>query len=432
MMNEIKNSDLKWTHIHNHSVFSMKDGISSIPAMIEVCKKHGFPALAITDHGSTSGFIEQYKLCIENNIKPIFGCEFYINNQRKRLLKAVNILNGEEELSDEIKGKLKEFRDSNRKAAHIVLLAKNRTGYYNLLKIHNDAYSNGFYYRPQTDLEFISKNKDGLIATSACAGSEICKALVEDFQKGCEMISKYRAIFGYDDFYLELMPIDFDGQANINKLLIAAAKETNTKLIFTRDCHYIDQEGHEAHNLLLAIQSKEEDPAKVWKFSTSNLFMCSLQECLDCIKKEHSYIEESVIQECLENVDEIINKVELFALDRNIKLPKISGAKQELLDKVKESITQKGLRNNKVYMDRLKYELEVINDMGLLDYFYIVYDYVRYAKSQGIWVGPRGSASGCLLLFLLDVIDIDPIKYNLVFERFLNRQRIAKQLCLEI
>jgi len=425
--------ELQFTHLHCHSVFSMKDGISSIPKMIEVCKANNFPALAITDHGSVSGFIEQFKLCIENDIKPIFGCEFYINNKRKQLLRSVELLNKEENgLNEEQTGKLKNFRETNRKASHIVLLAKNRTGYYNILKILNDAYVNGYYYRPQTDLEFIESNKEGIIATSACAGSEISKALVADFEKGLETIEKYKSVFGKKDFYLELMPIDHEDQPNINRLLMRAAKETNTKLIFTKDCHYIDQESHEAHNLLLAIQSKEEDPAKVWKFSTSNLFMCSLQECLDCIRKEHSYIPEEVIQECLENIDEIIKKIELFALDRNIKLPKISNAKEEIFKKVKQSLTDKGLRNNKAYVDRLKTELEVICEMGLMDYFYVVYDYVKFAKSQGIWVGPRGSASGCLLLYLLDVIDIDPIRYNLMFERFLNRQRIAKQLCLEI
>ena len=431
-MEKEERNELQFTHCHNHSVFSMKDGISSISRMIDTCKKYKFPALAITDHGSVSGWIEQYKLCIESGLKPIFGCELYINNKRKQILKVVNLLNKDDnELTREQTSKFKEFRDNNRKASHIVLLAKNRIGYYNLLKIHNDAYFAGFYYRPQTDLEFLKANSEGLIATSACAGSEISKALTVDYRNGLTTIESYKQIFK-DDFYLELMPIDLPEQVELNKLLMKAAKDTNTKLIFTTDCHYIDKEGHEAHNLLLAIQSKEEDPAKAWKFSTSDLFMCSLQECLDCIKNEHSYIPESVVQECLRNIDEIVSKVELFALDRNTKLPKIENAKEKILEKVKSSLKEKNLYDNKQYTDRLKTEFNVIAELGLIDYFYVVYDYVMFAKSQGIWVGPRGSASGCLLLYLLDVIDIDPIKYNLMFERFLNKQRIAKQLCLEI
>ena len=194
--------ELKFTLLHNHSHFSLRDGISTIPAMVEVCKKHGFPALAITDHGSISGWVEQYKACIETGIKPIFGCEVYLNQKRKQVLKSVEVLNRDDSgLTEEQTDKLKAFRDANRKASHLVLLAKNRTGYYNLMKIQNDAYVNGYYYKPQTDLEFIEANKEGLIATSACAGSEVSKHLVEDFQKGCETIQRYKSIFG-DDFQI--------------------------------------------------------------------------------------------------------------------------------------------------------------------------------------------------------------------------------------
>jgi DNA polymerase-3 subunit alpha len=461
---------MSFFHAHQHSRFSLRDGLTTIVDAVAHAKSLNIQSVCITDHGSISSWVELARECFQHKLKPIFGTEAYLNNSRKQLFQVLDIINTcsatptntkacekckynngscmmyDREVMDQIKAERTRLRKN---AAHLPMLAKNRVGFYNIIKIMNDAQSNYFYYSPLTALDYIKDHSQGIIALSGCVSGEVPKAIMSDYQSGLNMIKKYIEIFG-DDFYLEIMPINMEGQKELNQLLIRAAHDLKVPMVMTKDCHYINRDAFESHNLLLSMRSNpkskksaesednEDDDSKDeaneggFKFGATDLFMCSEAELLDDLKCHYDYISSDVIEQCLYNINEIDNKIELFNLDRAIKIPKHNDATDILSMQLAESMRNLGLINNPVYVDRLKHELNVIKHLDLVDYVYIVYDYMRYAHEQDIMTGGRGSACGSLVLYLLGVHDIDPIKYGLLFERFLNVDRVDKRLCLEI
>ena len=455
-MNIEKIKHLEFAQLHLHSKFSASDGIVKIDDLIDKTLKEDLKAISLTDHGVVSGWIELRQKCFKKKIKPIFGVEAYVHYKRDKLFEVLNLINcpkkhkadsscktckfhkkqktedlfGESEAKMEClvtKEKLKELKEKLKiikKTNHLLLLAKNRTGFYNVLKIVNDSYEH-FYYSPLSSFEKLKQNKEGVIVTTACMGSQIAKEIKKDYEQGKTLIKQYMGVF--DDFYVELVVIDYDKQKTVNKLLLKAAKELGAKIIFTKDCHYLAEEDCKTHNMFLTMKNPN------WKFEATGLNFCSQKELLNEILEKHEYVSEEDIVSGFENIDEIVNMIELFDIDKSVKIPHIPDCKKKLVEIAVSKFKKLGLQNDKEYVSRLKHEIEVIAELDLFDYFYIVWDYCNFCAMNDIEKGPRGSGAGSLFLYLLDITNpIDPIKYNLSFDRFLNVKRIKKNICLEI
>lgn len=402
----IKNN--MFVQLHFHDEYSIRDAIGKIEEYKEIIFKNNLKAFSVTNHGSVGGFIRQYNLCNSIGIKPIFGCELYINNKR-----------------------LDEDKKSNRKNFHLCVYAKDIDGFYNLCKITSDAWINGFYYRPRTDIEFIKKNKKGLIASSACAGGELQYYLLNnDIEKAKNLIKEYKEIF--DDFYIELMIIDYDEQIKLNNLLIKIAEETNTKTIITCDVHYMKKEHSKVHDLMLLIRDNNtlEDlndvskKDKVHQYKAKDLYYKNIDEIYTSFKEKHKsdVFTEDIFWNSVNNVSVFVDSIKNIKLDASLKLPKFNEDSHEVLWKhISEGFNYRNInpRTNKLYLNRAKNEYEIICKKGFADYFLIMEDIIKYAKSISLVGAGRGSSSGSLVAYLLRITEIDPIKYGLLFERFI-------------
>lgn len=409
-----------FVHLHVHSHYSLLDGLPKIKDLVKAAKYSGFPAIALTDHGNISGLIEFYKVCTENNIKPILGCEAYIA--------PISM----------------EDRNSRNKYHHLVLLAESQEGYENLMKLVTASCLDGFYYKPRMDKELLRKYHKGLIASSACFGGEIAKVLrVEnDFEKAKKIALEYQNIFGKGNFYLEMMDLpDLEGQMQLNDDLIKLSKETDIPLIVTRDVHYINKEDNEAQDIVTCIRdgANLDDPAR----RTQTDIDCSLSKGID-IEKRFSHIPEAIANtkkiadRCNVKFDFGINLIPAFKtpnkIDAALYLRELCfnglvlkyKLKRSIVDLMDESKIKDFNNQEKELVERLNFELKIITDMGFVGYFLIVWDFVSWAKKNGIVVGPgRGSAAGAIVAYTLDITTIDPLKYSLLFERFLNPARIS-------
>ncbi len=392
----------KFVHLHVHTHYSLLDGMGKIPDYINKAKELGMPALAITDHGVMYGAIEFYKEALKKEIKPIIGCECYIAPRR---------------LTDKT-GKV------DTRPYHIVLLAKNMTGYKNLLKLVTTAHLEGYYYKPRIDKPLLKKHAEGLIALSACLQGEIATHLKNVNREAAKKaIGEYFEIFGKEDFYLEMQDHpDLPEQKMVNDELIKLAKETGAQLVATNDVHYANLDDAEAQDVLICVQTgklvSDEDRMKM---STDN----SMRDPED-LAKAFAHVPEAI-----ENTVKIADKCNLELDLGGILIPDFpapSGftTKTYLEKLVKEGLAERYGEVTGEIKDRVKFELEVIEKMGYEGYFLIVADYVNWAKNQGIVVGPgRGSAAGSVVAYALNIVDLDPIKYDLLFERFLNPDRIS-------
>ena len=389
-----------FTHLHVHSEYSLLDGMSRIKELPKKAKELGQTAVALTDHGVMYGAVDFYKACISEGVKPIVGCEVYTT--RDRLDKSGG--RGENETN------------------HLVLLCANEQGYNNLIQIVSAGFIDGFYYRPRVDNEILKKYKGGLIALSACLAGEIPKALLNgEFDKAKEVVAEYKEIF--DDFYLEIQDHGIEEQKKLNPLMVKLSKETNTPLVATNDVHYINAEDSKFQDVLLCIQTgKNLDDENRMRFETEEFYFKSEEEMRSLFPYAPEAIENTslIAEKC--NFDFKFGERHLPAYD----VPDGIGSFEYLDFLCKEGLKKRYTAPKKELYDRLEYELNVIREMGFVDYFLIVWDFINYAKSNHIPVGPgRGSAAGSIVSYTLGITDIEPTGYNLIFERFLNPERVS-------
>ena len=393
----------EFVHLHVHSEFSLLDGANRIKDLPVRAKELGMNAIAVTDHGAMFGTIDFYKACKANGVKPIIGCEVYVA-PRTRFDKEPNIDN---------------------KYYHLILLAKNNEGYKNLAKLVSLGYVDGYYYKPRIDKEILEKYHEGLICCSACLGGEIAQSILkDDLAKAEEIALWHKNIFG-EDYYLEVQSNTLREQILVNQKLVELARKLNIPLVATNDSHYLKKEDYYNHEVLLCIQTgKRMTDEDRMKFQTNDFYIKSPEEMKEFFKN---------IPEALENTVKIAEKCNVdfefgHTILPNYDVPEEFETHYDYIKKLCDDgiLSRYGENPTKEILDRAEYELSVIKKMGYIDYFLIVWDYINWAKSQGIPVGPgRGSGAGSIVAYAIGITDIDPIKYNLIFERFLNPERVS-------
>ena len=392
----------EFAHLHTHTEFSLLDGAASIKKVITRVKELGMDACAITDHGVMYGVVDFYREAKEQGIKPIIGCEVYMA-PRSRF------------------DKIYEY-DS--KYSHLILLCKNNEGYKNLSYIVSKGFTEGFYYKPRIDFELLSEHHEGLIALSACLAGEIPKALAaDDYDAAKKIGERYVNLFGKDDFFIELQDHSLPEQRRINPQLVRLAEELGVGLVATNDIHYAKKEDAKYQDVLMCIQMQKtvEDDDRM-RFETDEFYIKSPEQ----MRELFSYAPSAIT-----NTAEIAKRCDVTFDFETRHLPSYAVPDGKTAWEYLNELCKRGLENRyeKVtaeLSERLSYELSVIKNMGFVDYFLIVWDFINYAKSNGIGVGPgRGSAAGSMVSYTLGITDIDPIKYNLIFERFLNPERVS-------
>ncbi len=401
-MTKYNHPSSKFTHLHVHTEYSLLDGSSKIKELVTRTKELGMDSIAITDHGVMYGVIDFYKEAIAQDIKPIIGSEVYVA-PRSRLNKEARI---------------------DHANYHLVLLAKNQTGYKNLMKLVSKGFTEGFYYKPRIDIELLKQYHEGLICLSACLAGEVPQSILNiSYEKGKEIALMYDEIFGRGSYYLELQDHGYSEQKKVNQSLIRMSKETGIPLVATNDSHYTFKEDAKAHDILLCIQTnKKINDQNRLKYTGGQFYLKSPDE----MSKLFPYIQEAlentniIAEQC--QVDFEFGKVILPKFD----VPKASTPKSYLTKLCQIGLKERYINPSEQVLERLNYELSVIDEMGYIDYFLIVWDFIKYARDHEIMVGPgRGSAAGSIVAYCLSITDIDPIKYNLLFERFLNPERIS-------
>lgn len=388
-----------FTHLHVHSHYSLLDGLAKVDELIEKAKKEKMTALALTDHGVMYGVIEFYKKAREAGIKPIIGAEIYLA-PGSRFSKKIKI---------------------DDQPFHLILLAKNDEGYKNLIKLISLGHLEGFYYKPRIDFELLRNYHHGLIALSGCLAGEIPQAILKNKKNVDETVKKYQEIFG-DDFYLEAQAYDLPEQHRVNKELIKLGKKYQIKVVATSDVHFIEKEDFEIQDILLCLQTKKKITDQDRMTASKDSYFRSETEMLKFFKDN---------QEIVLNTEEVVNKCNLEIELEKIKFPKFSLPKDEnpndyLRKLCEERLPEKYPKITAEVKERLEYELGVIAKTGFATYFLIVQDFVNWAKNNKIMVGPgRGSAAGSIVSYVLGITSVDPLKFNLLFERFLNPERIS-------
>ncbi|MBE6087148.1 MAG: DNA polymerase III subunit alpha [Clostridium beijerinckii] len=413
----------QFCHLHLHTEYSLLDGSGKIGKLMKKAKELGMKSIAITDHGVLYGLVDFYKAAKENDIKPILGCEVYVVPKSRHIKQP----------------------DKENSTYHLVLLVKNQIGYENLMKIVSVASIEGFYYKPRIDYEYLRKHSEGLIALSACLGGEVQSYhLKGNYEKAKETALTYKEIFN-GDFYIELQNHGMEEQKRVNEENIKLSNETGIPLVATNDVHYISREDSRSHDVLMCIQTAKtiDDPHRR-RYPSDQFYLKSADEMWDMF---------SYVPEALENTIKIADECSYEYKFHESKLPKFPLEEGQdpydylrdtcykgLIDRysVFENLRNKSLDYSKIeevvknyeeakeYVDRLEYELQVIKQMGYIDYFLIVWDFVRFSYESGIPTGPgRGSAAGSIVAYTLGITKIDPIKYSLIFERFLNPERVS-------
>ena len=393
----------KFVHLHVHSEYSLLDGANRIKDLPIRAKELGMDSIALTDHGVMFGVVDFYKECKKNDIKPIIGCEVYVA-PRTRFEKEAGIDN---------------------KYHHLILLAKNEIGYRNLTNLVSMGFTDGFYYRPRIDYEILEKYHEGLVCLSACLAGHVNKEILnENYEKAKEVALWHKNLFG-EDYYLEIQPNGLPEQVLANQKLIEMSKELSIPLVATNDAHYLRKEDSYNHEVLLCIQTgKKMTDEDRMKMGTDEFYLKSPEEM-------ESYF--SNIPEAISNTVKIAEKCNFDFEFGNTKLPNYEVPEEfETHSDYFKKICYDGFKErygeepDEEIKSRLEYEISVIEKMGYVDYFLIVWDFINYAKSVGIPVGPgRGSGAGSIAAYSMGITDIDPIKYSLLFERFLNPERIS-------
>jgi len=398
----------EFVHLHLHSQYSLLDGAIRFEELFEMAKRYRMRALALTDHGNMFGVIEFYQMAIKYGIKPIVGCEVYVAPNSRFEKKAL---------------------DSGEGAYHLTLLVKNRTGYFNLIKLVSLAYLEGFYYKPRVDKQLLTQYNEGLIALSGCLKGEIAVyAGRGEMRRAIQVAEEYKKIFDRNRFYIEIQNNGIEDQLLLNERLLEISHQCSLPFVATNDCHYLRREEARAHEVLLCIQTgKTLQDSDRMKFSSDQFYFKSPEEMAKLFQDR---------PEAISNTLEISDRCNLELKFEEKHIPKISVPDGETLDSYLEKLARKGLERRLAsyekgdlqefshYWARLEEELKIIKSMGYSGYFLIVADFINMAKRRGIPVGPgRGSAAGSLVAYALNITDLDPIEYDLIFERFLNPGR---------
>lgn len=393
---------MSFTHLHLHTEYSLLDGACRIPKLVERIKALGMTSCAITDHGVMYGCIDFYSAMKDAGIKPIIGCEVYVC--RDRLDKSA----------------------ANREYSHLILLCENNTGYQNLMKLVSEGFLTGYYYRPRIDYNLIRQHSEGLICLSACLSGDLPKLLLQGRYDDAEAyVREMQNIFGEKNFYVEIMDHGIREEKIVMPRLISLAREMNVPLVATNDCHYLEEKDADAQEVLLCIQTgKTLDDANRMRMDTRQLYVKSEDEMRTLF---------AACPDAVDRTQEIADRCNVEFEFGVTRLPHYPVPEGETALSMLTRLTHEGLRER--YPDaketdepwqRLNYELNVISSMGYVDYFLIVWDFIRYAKSQGIMVGPgRGSGAGSIVAYSLGITMLDPLKYQLLFERFLNPERVT-------
>lgn len=396
----------QFIHLHNHSHYSLLDGACRIDDLVKTAKEYEMSALALTDHGNLFGAVEFYQKAMAKSLKPIIGSEIYVAPGSRLDKKATP-------------GK------PNR-AYHLVLLAKNEEGYKNLMKLVSYGYLDGFYYKPRVDHELLRRHSRGLIALSACLKGEVPNNFLHNgVEKAIELIEEYKSIFG-DDFYLEIQNHSIADEDTVREGILRLGREMEIKVVATNDIHYLKKEHYKAHDALLCLQTgKDYDDPNRMRYSTDQLYFKNAKEMTELFGDT---------PEVLENTLEVAEKCNLLMDFKTYHLPNFVIPESDdvkTLAKYLEKLAYKGLEERypeitRELKERLDGELKIINQMGYAGYFLITQDFIQYARQKGIPVGPgRGSAAGSLVSYCLYITNLDPMKYDLIFERFLNPERVS-------
>ncbi|MEE0020583.1 MAG: DNA polymerase III subunit alpha [Christensenellales bacterium] len=393
---------MSFTHLHLHTEYSLLDGACRIPKLVERIKALGMTSCAITDHGVMYGCIDFYSAMKDAGIKPIIGCEVYVC--RDRLDKSA----------------------ANREYSHLILLCENNTGYQNLMKLVSEGFLTGYYYRPRIDYNLIRQHSEGLICLSACLSGDLPKLLLQGRYDDAEAyVREMQDIFGEKNFYVEIMDHGIREEKIVMPRLISLAREMNVPLVATNDCHYLEEKDADAQEVLLCIQTgKTLDDANRMRMDTRQLYVKSEDEMRTLF---------AACPDAVDRTQEIADRCNVEFEFGVTRLPHYPVPEGETALSMLTRLTHEGLRERypgaketDEPWQRLNYELNVISSMGYVDYFLIVWDFIRYAKSQGIMVGPgRGSGAGSIVAYSLGITMLDPLKYQLLFERFLNPERVT-------
>lgn len=399
--------------LHTHSIGSLRDGIMKVRDHVQFAVKNNKKYVSITDHGSVSEWIDLYTQCAKEDLIPIYGIEGYIHLDRDKYLD-----------------------DKEGKTNHIILLAQNEIGFNNIIKIHNDAWQH-FYRKPIMSYKTLFEHNEGVIVGSACMGGSIPRLLAaKDFAAADKFAEEMKEYFP-DRFYIELMLMDMDEQTELNKQLIKFAQKHDLPLIVGNDPHYMTSEDSKAHQVSLLLQSgqtvKDLQDGNAWSFSAQDLYMKTEKDLYADWKAKYQndkVFTEEVFIEATWNVKKITDTIEKVYLEHPARLPKYDNGTEILENMVIEGFANK-IKTGIIpedqiekYSKQVEYELKIIDDLELVDYFLLINDIVDFCHQSGIAVGPgRGSVSASLITFLMGITKLDPIKYNFIFERFLNPAR---------
>lgn len=393
---------MPFVHLHLHTEYSLLDGECRISTIAKAVKRAGQNAVAVTDHGALYGAVDFYKACVAEGVKPIIGCETYVAPE----------------------GAYIKTPSPSNAPHHLVLLAKNETGYKNLTKIVSEAFVHGFYNRPRTDFDMLERHSDGLIALSACISGIVARPLMQDQpEKAKNYASRMKEIFG-GDFYIEIQRNGVERQEEINRKMIKIARELNIPLVATNDVHYTTREDAPTQKLLMAIGTANSYNDNSFGMPGSEFYIKSTEE-MEALFSD--------IPEALQNTQKIADMCDFKYDFSRLHLPKFTPPDGQSAEEYLRALAFDGLEKyvskpeaQGEYQKRLEYELSVIHSMGFDDYFLITWDFVAYAKSRGISVGPgRGSAVGSLAAYCLNITEVDPLEYGLLFERLLNPERVS-------
>ena len=431
----------KFVPLHIHTEYSLLDGMIRVKDLVQYAADNELPGIAITDHGVMYSAIEFYELAEKYHINPLIGCEFYVHT-----------------------GDIHVHDSANNPLYHLILIAKNDKGYKNLIKLVSTAWCEGFYYKPRINFELLKEHSEGLICASACLGGEVLQHFLKDEkEEAYAVVQRYKELFG-DDYYIELQDHNLEEQKRTNPMLMKLAKDLDIKMIITNDSHYLKKEDADAQDTLLCLQTNaNKDDEKRFSFPNNEFYIKSKEE----MRKAFSWMDDDTFEQCCANTEEVCNKCHVEIELHNAPLPhydvpdefiftsddvdeKIierlkkknkTEKKEDVLEEAKyiqgienylEHIVFEGLKKRygdpipDSIIERAKYELGVINQMGFPAYFMITWDFIHFAKTHDIPVGPgRGSAAGSVVAYALEITDIDPIYHKLLFERFLNPERFT-------
>lgn len=396
----------EFVHLHLHTEYSILDGMANINSVVKKAVSLGMPAIAMTDHGNMYGAVQFNDACKNAGIKPIFGCEFYVCDDytQKQKLKT-------------------DDNDGYKDRRHLVLLAKDETGYKTLAKLNAIAFRDGFYYKPRIDLNLLKENHEGLICLSACVGGDIPQAILRHDNDAAEkLVVFFKEVFG-DDFYLEIQNHGLEEEAYVNAGIRALAKKYNVKKVVTNDVHYIDKEDADTHDVLMCVQTgvKIDTPNRM-KMPCNEFYLKTYDELASLFPND---------LEALDTTLEIANKCNFSFTYGQYKFPRYVPETGEtpmeyIRNLIDDGIKRKYGEETPEIRERVEMELGVIGKQGFIEYYLIVWDYINAARKMGISVGPgRGSGAGSIVAYLIDITDIDPLKYGLYFERFLNSERVS-------